>query len=65
MLEWQTVTADFQFLAVDPISSLMVNSKLSGILQHSHSTSNHSLRPAGKGIILLISGVRGTFGVYG
>lgn len=34
MLEWQTVTADFHFLAIDPISSLMVNSKLSGILQH-------------------------------
>lgn len=65
MLEWQTVTADFHFLDIDPISSLMVNSKLSDILQHWHSTSNHSLKPAGKGIIVLISGIRGTFGIYG
>lgn len=34
MLEWQTVTADSHFLAIDPISSLVVDFKLSGILQH-------------------------------
>lgn len=32
MFEWQTVIVYFPFLAIDPISSLMVNSKLSDIL---------------------------------
>lgn len=34
MAEWQTVTVYFPFLVIDPISSLMVNSKLSDILQY-------------------------------